>query len=567
MKRILITAVAYALLLTSVNILMDIGLLEVRLGAFLPPLAGMVWGVEGALGAALGNIVRDVCVGDDPAAIPIGAVANFLYAYVPYRLWLLTTEKRKYFLPNTESLVRYFFVLAIGAAVGTIFLITGVTAVGYEIPDYFMYQVFISNFDFPFLFTPAIMILLASSGYLFPRKGGAIKRKFLPNEVKRPLNAQITFILLVGGSIFIILVSAFFTLHEFLNGNYNIIKIFQSIYSYHYLTLHLFFVILLGILWLVEKRLVEPLEMIASGIKRFAAQKKNLKVVELPELHTGDELELVRNSFSQMMTDITGYVDSLQKVTAEKERIATELNVAKDIQIGMLPQNFNFGKKEFDIYATMNAAKEVGGDFYDCYLLDENHLVMTVADVSGKGIPASLFMVISKTVLKNFAVFMTNPDDFSAVVSCANDQLCEENEEMLFVTVFFGMLELNTGKFVYVNGGHNPPIVYRRKENRCEYLHMERNFVLGAIPGRDFVQQSIQLDPGDLIFAYTDGVNEAMNENNEEYTDKRLLKFMNETDCTVDLPELLSAVKGDVARHVGKAAQSDDMTMMALRRN
>lgn len=567
MRRILITAVAYALLLTSVNILMDIGLLEVRLGAFLPPLAGMVWGVEGALGAALGNIVRDVCVGDAPAAIPIGAVANFLYAYVPYRLWLLTTEKKKYFLPNTESLVRYFFVLAFGAAVGTIFLITGVTAVGYEIPDYFMYQVFISNFDFPFLFTPAIMILLASSGYLFPRKGGAIKRKFLPNEVKRPLNAQITFILLVGGSIFIILVSAFFTIHEFLNGNYNIIKIFQSIYSYHYLTLHLFFVILLGILWLVEKRLVEPLEMIASGINRFAAQKKNLKVVELPELHTGDELELVRNSFSQMMTDITGYVDSLQKVTAEKERIATELNVAKDIQLGMLPQNFNFGKKEFDIYATMNAAKEVGGDFYDCYLLDENHLVMTVADVSGKGIPASLFMVISKTVLKNFAVFMTNPDDFSAVVSCANDQLCEENEEMLFVTVFFGMLELNTGKFVYVNGGHNPPVVYRRKENRCEYLQMERNFVLGAIPGRNFVQQSIQLDPGDLIFAYTDGVNEAMNENNEEYTDKQLLKFMNETDCTVDLPELLSAVKGDVARHVGKAAQSDDMTMMALRRN
>ena len=176
-------------------------------------------------------------------------------------------------------------------------------------------------------------------------------------------------------------------------------------------------------------------------------------------------------------------------------------------------------------------------------------------------------MVISKTVLKNFAVFMNNPDDFAAVMSCANNQLCQGNEEMMFITVFLGMLDLKTGKFTYVNGGHNPPIIYHRAENHCEYLKVKRNFVLGGMEDMNFVQQEIQLEKGDLIFLYTDGVNEAMDKDNEEYTSERLLEFMNKTDCKVELAELLKAVKGDVKNHVGDAEQSDDMTIMALRFN
>ena len=258
-------------------------------------------------------------------------------------------------------------------------------------------------------------------------------------------------------------------------------------------------------------------------------------------------------------------MNNLEKVTAEKERIATELNVASNIQQSMLPHEFNFGRKDFEIYASMNAAKEVGGDFYDFYLLDENHLVITIADVSGKGIPASLFMVVSKTVLKNFATFTTNPDDFAAVMACANNQLCSGNDEMMFVTVFFGMLEISTGKFIFVNGGHNPPIIYHAKENLCEYLKVQKNFVLGAMEEMNFKQQEIQLEPGDLIFTYTDGVNEAMNIKHEEYTSERLLDFMNKTDCKDSLKKLLANVRADVAKHVGEAEQSDDITMLAFR--
>ena len=309
--------------------------------------------------------------------------------------------------------------------------------------------------------------------------------------------------------------------------------------------------------------LLDPLKALTNGVHEITGGNLEKKL----DIKTGDELERLAGAFNTMTDELQTYMKNLTQITAEKERISTELNVAKEIQRGMLPQDFDFGRSDFEIFATMNAAKEVGGDFYDFYLLDENHLAVTVADVSGKGIPASLFMVISKTVLKNFATFATNPDDYAAVLSCANNQLCQGNEEMMFVTVFFGVLEIDSGRFIYVNGGHNPPVIYHRAENSCEFLNLQKNFVLGGMEDVPFKQQEIKLEHGDLIFAYTDGVNEAMNENHEEYTSERLLKFMNGTDCNADLETLLAAVRADVALHVGDAEQSDDITMMALRRN
>ena len=308
---------------------------------------------------------------------------------------------------------------------------------------------------------------------------------------------------------------------------------------------------------------VEPIQELSDNVRDIASGNLDKKI----DIHTGDEIEHLATCFNAMTYELTNYMKNLEKVTAEKERIATELNVAKDIQQSMLPKDFNFNRKDFEIYARMQAAKEVGGDFYDFYLLDEDHLVMTVADVSGKGIPASLFMVISKTILKNFATFATTPDDFAAVVSCANDQLCQNNDEMMFVTVFFGVLEISTGKFAFVNGGHNPPVIYRKKENACEFLNVKKNFVLGGMDGVPYVQQEIFLENGDLIFAYTDGVNEAMNIDHEEYTSERLLDFMNANDLNTDLKEILKKVRADISEHVGEAEQSDDITMMALRFN
>ncbi len=312
----------------------------------------------------------------------------------------------------------------------------------------------------------------------------------------------------------------------------------------------------------ISARLVKPIHELSNGVREISSGNLDKKL----DLQTGDEIEDLANSFNTMTDELKTYMANLTKVAAEKERIATELDVATEIQRGMLPKDFP-QREDFELLATMTPAKEVGGDFYDFYFLDETHLAITVADVSGKGIPAALFMVISKTVLKNFAVSMVNREGLAEVVAAANDKLCANNEAMMFVTAFIGVLDLETGEFIFVNAGHNPPVIYHAEENRCDFLDVKKNFVMGPMDGIPFAEQKVTFKHGDLIFIYTDGVTEALNVDNEEYLPDRLIAFMNSTDCKADLETLLKNVRGDLSKHVGEAEQSDDITMFALRFN
>ncbi len=307
----------------------------------------------------------------------------------------------------------------------------------------------------------------------------------------------------------------------------------------------------------------KPLNILTEGVRDIASGNLDKKI----EIDTGNELEHLAVCFNAMTDELKKYMENLTKATAEKERIATELNVATNIQVSMLPHDFNFNRKDFELYATMQAAKEVGGDFYDFYLLDENHLVVTIADVSGKGVPAALFMMTSKTILKNFSMMMQNPDDLAAVMTLTNNQLCQNNDAMMFVTVFTGMLDLKTGEFIFVNGGHNPPLVYKNSENKFDYLDVKKNFVLGGMEDINFVQQKIQLDHGDIIYLYTDGVTEALNKSNELYGEKRLQDCLNRADKKIPVADLLKFVREDVNQHVNGADQSDDITMLAVKFN
>jgi len=162
---------------------------------------------------------------------------------------------------------------------------------------------------------------------------------------------------------------------------------------------------------------------------------------------------------------------------------------------------------------------------------------------------------------------MQNPDEFGAVMALANNQLCQNNDAMMFVTVFLGMLDLKTGEFIFVNGGHNPPLVYHSEENKFEYMKVEKNFVLGGMEDLDFKQQKIQLNHGDLIYLYTDGVTEALNPTNELYGEKRLIDCLNRSDKNISVTELLKFVREDVSKHVNGADQSDDITMIAVKFN
>ena len=313
----------------------------------------------------------------------------------------------------------------------------------------------------------------------------------------------------------------------------------------------------------LSNRFVEPIHQLSDGVRDIASGDFGKTL----DIQTGDELQHLATCFNGMTAELKTYMANLTKVTTDKERIATELNVATEIQLSMLPKEFDFGRTDFELFATMHAAKEVGGDFYDFYMLDENHLIITIADVSGKGVPAALFMMTSKTILKNLALMMAGSNDVSKFVSKANDQLCQNNDAMMFVTVFVGMLNLKTGQFTYVNGGHNPPMLYRATEDRFAFLNSSaRNYALGLMDGIDFEQESITLAAGDALLLYTDGVTEALNKAEELYGDDRLEECLNRLGARrLKIEEIMSEVKRSLDDYVDGAPQSDDITMLGLK--
>lgn len=249
------------------------------------------------------------------------------------------------------------------------------------------------------------------------------------------------------------------------------------------------------------------------------------------------------------------------KDSAEKQQIASELSVATHIQTSMLPCIFPAfpERTEFDIYATMNPAKEVGGDFYDFFLVDDDHLAVVIADVSGKGVPAALFMVIAKTLIKDHAQQGTQPEE---VFTEVNRLLCEANDEGMFVTAWMGVLELSTGHLAYVNAGHNPPLL--RHGGKYEFLRTRSGFILAGMEGMRYRPASLELSPGDAVYLYTDGVTEAANESKQLYGDQRLFDTLN-AHADSGPETLLKIVKDDVDAFVGDAPQFDDITMLGLR--
>ena len=249
--------------------------------------------------------------------------------------------------------------------------------------------------------------------------------------------------------------------------------------------------------------------------------------------------------------------------SSARQRIETELNVATQIQANMLPSIFPAfpERSEFDIYASMTPAKEVGGDFYDFFLVDNDHLAMVIADVSGKGVPAALFMVITKTLLKNAVQTGLSP---KAALEKVNNQLCENNEAEMFVTVWLGIYEISTGKLTAANAGHEYPAL-RRADGRFELWKERHGFVLAGMENARYWEYELEIGVGDTLFVYTDGVAEATDATNTLYGTDRMLAALNR-NCALDPEKLLHQVKADIDRFVGSAPQFDDITMLSLQR-
>lgn len=253
-------------------------------------------------------------------------------------------------------------------------------------------------------------------------------------------------------------------------------------------------------------------------------------------------------------------VTSQKNITEKSARIESELNLAQNIQAHMLPSIFPAfpDDDEFDIFASMEPAKEVGGDFYDFYKLDETHLGIVIADVSGKGIPAALFMVIAKIIIKNEMHMGYDPDEVMARV---NHMLCEGNEDGMFVTAWIGIFDSETGKLTYVSAGHNPPLVMQK--GKYSYLNMKPGFILAGMDGMKYHQETITLEPGDKLFLYTDGVTEATDIHDHMYGEENLLNYLN-THIDAKPKEMITGVREDVRKFAGGAEQFDDITMLML---
>jgi serine phosphatase RsbU (regulator of sigma subunit) len=306
----------------------------------------------------------------------------------------------------------------------------------------------------------------------------------------------------------------------------------------------------------VTVAMLHPLRALHDGVEKVAKGDLSFHQEEI----SGDEVGDLARAFNKMTESLKVYIKNLQQTTAAKERIESELNIAREIQLSILPKIFPpfTGMPELDLFAVLQSAREVGGDLYDFFAIDDDHFCFVIGDVSGKGVPASLFMAVTKTLFKATAVKDTPPE---VVLDRVNNELSKGNEKAMFVTAFFAILNTKTGVVEFANGGHNPPVILRR-DGSVQYLRQTGGTVVGAMEGMEFERGTLTLAPGDRFFLYTDGVTEAMDENKVLFSDERLLREL-KLLAGLPLKDVLNRLLALLVEY-SRGDQSDDITMMLL---
>jgi sigma-B regulation protein RsbU (phosphoserine phosphatase) len=312
----------------------------------------------------------------------------------------------------------------------------------------------------------------------------------------------------------------------------------------------------------IKRNFAKPIEKISEEATRFAKEPSRSDKTAIENISMIREIKNLAESIDKMEYDTLHNMEELTRVTAEQERMAVELSLAATIQANMLPSKFPPypNRLDFDIYASMTPAKEVGGDFYDFFLVDDDHIALVMADVAGKGIPAALFMMISKILIRNRVQNGERPGE---ALRNVNNQLMEGNEAELFVTVWLAIVEISTGKGVEVNAGHEHPVL-RRSDGEFELIKYRHSLAVAAMEDVPFREREFMLYPGDTVFVYTDGVAEAANEKNELYGTERMLSILNQKP-DAEPEEVLRHVMQGINTFVDGAEQFDDITMLCFK--
>ena len=317
----------------------------------------------------------------------------------------------------------------------------------------------------------------------------------------------------------------------------------------------------LGQVFYLGRRLLHPLQIITKEASRFASENEMRDEKLSSVIKNRDEIGQLAGAIDQMEEQIQSYVEKITSITAEEEKMRTELSLAARIQLEALPGTFPAfpDRNEFDIYASMKPAKDVGGDFYDFFLVDDDHLCLVIADVSGKGIPAALFMMVSRTILANIAMMGMSPKE---VLEKANEAICANNKEEMFVTVWLGILEISTGKVTAANAGHEYPVL-KKPDQDFEILIDKHGFVLGGMEEVKYREYEFDMEPGSKLFLYTDGLPEAADNEQNMFGVELMMDALNES-LNLSTKEILDHMKGRVDGFVGSAPQFDDLTMLCI---
>lgn len=310
----------------------------------------------------------------------------------------------------------------------------------------------------------------------------------------------------------------------------------------------------------LSKRITKPIKLLTENAKQVSMGNFHVDC----DIKTKDEIQDLSDAFRVMTHEMESYIEKVKVNSFEKEKRRTEMDIAQKIQLSILPTDFvDFSQEmEFEVSATIRAAKGVGGDFYDYFMIDETHLAIVIADVSGKGVPAAMFMMISKTLINSYAKTKSSTAE---IFTDINEKLCINNDAGMFVTAFMGILDIKTGEFEYSNAGHTPPLLYRYKKG-FEWLPVTKNLFLAGMEDTKYVSDKITLSGGDLIFLYTDGVTEAADKSKKQFSKERLFKLMSSYSAEhMTLDEIMMNVTDEIVDYSMGVEQTDDITMLIMR--
>lgn len=540
---------------------------EMRPSTALTPVLGMIFGLPAALGCGVGSLICDILSGYEISYAIIGMAHQLIYGLIPYLIWRKINKEHdgnEFRLDSISRLLKFCLVMLLDAALVVIF--TGLLNYMYDVSDFISINnlyLFLNTFDSGLLFGCPLFI----AGHFLQRYLENVRNGQKDKIFTFSLNERMILNTIITGLGICCLIGAAVYLTDKMNAMDSSIGLWGRIYLFEMLALNFYFALSIGFMWFTEERIATPIENLAEVAENYYVEhadgEQREKMLNACTKYAGDSTEVgnLARSYITMIRDLELYVDNLKTVTAEKERINAELTLASDIQAHMLPCIFPAfpDHDEFDVYATMTPAKEVGGDFYDFFMVDDTHLAVVMADVSGKGVPAALFMVIAKTLIKNHAQMGLEVQE---VFTTVNQMLCEGNDAGLFVTAWMGILDTVSGELSYVNAGHNPPLL-KQENGDFTYLKSRAGFVLAGMETTKYRKNTLSMKPGDRLFLYTDGVTEATNAENKLYGEERLAQFINR-HVKDQAEEVLHELKADIDKFVGEAPQFDDITMLML---